>query len=455
MGIICIFAGILFFTNPSIRMLDYLPDVIGCILIIIGTSGLSCIDGRIASGRKYATYYLFVSAAKLPLSLYIALKAKDYLLPATFIFSILECILMIGIFVSLIGGLEYLSSRENCESRHFKNSENASVICFAFSIARAVISFAPELFSLGTQKDSFDYTFSPTPEQEAALLKPYAEVLAFVIIFIFGIYFAVVCGKYLLGLFRDSDFRNALMQRYRSYLSENVDTVNLKRVRCAMVLFFFALLFMFNQLLDSVNIIPNTLAYIFLAVGSLYMALRLGCKKLFLTLPVYIPLVILSLYNNVVQYRLLAGTEILFLNEHMFVREIPETLKTTGAFPSLIIPIVAEYAVLAILIAVVIKSINSLGFLRDKETVSIFQILLAISGLAFFASSAYAYLGQFIRTTYTFITNEIATYVKYDSILALSEWASIISFILMLYFAYKYGSDVIARVKANKEDSEY
>lgn len=455
MGILCIFLGILFFMNPNIRMLDYLPDVIGCILIIIGTSGLSCIDGRVANGRKYAVYYAFISAVKIPLSLYISLNAKDYLLPATFIFSILECILMIGLFVSLIGGLEYLSSRENCDNRHYKNSENASVICFVFSIARAVVSFAPELFSLGTQKDSFDYTFSPTPEQEAALLKPYAEVLAFVIIFIFGIYFAVVCGKYFLGLFRDTDFRNALVQRYRNYLSENVDTVNFKRVRCAMVLFFFALLFLFNQILDYVNIIPNTLSYVFLAAGSLYMAVRLGCKKLFLTLPVYIPLIILSIYNNIVQHRLLLGTKIDFLNEHMFVREVPEILKTTDSFPILTISIIAEYTVLAALIVAVVKSLNNLEFLRDRETVSIFEIFFAISGLVFLASTAYAYLGPFVRTAYTFMTHKLTVYVKYDSILAISEWTSVISFILMLYFAYKYGADVLSRVKAKKEDYEY
>ena len=387
MRILYIFAGILFFMNPHIRMLDYLPDVIGCILIIIGTSKLSCIDERIASSRKYTIYYAFISAIKLPVSLYAAIKAKEYLLPATFIFSILECILMIGIFVSLIGGLEYLSSRENCDNKHYKNSENASVICFIFSIARAVVSFAPELFSLGTQKDSFDYTFSPTPEQEAALLKPYAEVLAFAVIFIFGIYFAVVCGKYFIGLFRDAALKNSLAERYRNYLSENVDTVNYKRVRCALILFLFALLLLFNQLLDCVNIIPNTLSYIFFAVGSLYLASRLGCKKLFLTLPAYIPLIILSVYNNIVQYRLLLGTNIDILNEHIFVREVPEILKSTDSFPLLTISIAAEYAILAVLIVAVIRSLDNIEFLRDKDTVSIFEILFAASGIVFAASS--------------------------------------------------------------------
>lgn len=451
MGILCIFIGILFFSNPSFRLLDYLPDVIGCIFIISGTTKLAYTNHKIEHARKYTIYYAIVSAVKVILSLYIPIKSKDLLLPATFGFSVLECILMIGIFVSLFGGLEYIISRGNYDNKHLANSENASIISFIFVISRAVVSFIPELFSLGTQKDSFDYTFAPSPEKETALLKPYIELLAFVVILIFGMYFAFVCGKYLLGLYRDKNFKNALFEKYTFYLSENAGSVNLKRVRCALLIFLPAIVLLFNQILDFVNVIPNTLSYLFLVAGTVYMVRSLGCRKLKLTLPAYLPLISLSIYNNIIQYKLLSGTRIDFLNDTMFVREVPEILKNTSNLVGVCIPIIIEYVVLAILLFTILRTFQNLEFMANKDTVSIFEILFCVSVIIYFLSSIYVYLGQFVRTAFTYISASLDIYVKYDTILALCEWASIFSFFAMLYFAYRYASDILSDISTQKK----
>ncbi len=447
MGIIFIFIGILFFMNPSFRMLDILPDFIGCILIIAGVSKLALIDYRLGNAKKYAIYYAFVSALKIPLAGYIFINEQDYLLPATFIYSVIEGILMVGIFVSLIGGLQYLLSRENCEGVHLKNSESASVVCFAFSIARAAISFAPELLSLGAQKDRFDYTFTSTPEQDAVFIKPYAEILAFVLVLIFGVYFAFTCGKFLIGIFRDKAFISGISARYEMYVCENMDSMNFGKVRFALMLFFVAILLWFNQILDFVNVIPNTLSYIFMILGTVYMIKKLGCERLRSTLAVYIPLIALSCYNNVVQTRLLSTTDIDFIYDHMLIKKVPELLQRTDNFLQLCLPIIVEYAILAVLVVSVCKAFNSLEFLRDKDTISIFEILFSISTAVYFISSCYVYFGQFIRTANTYVTESLNIYVKYDSILSIFEWVSLISFALVLYGAYRYGYDVLTRVK--------
>ncbi len=454
MGILSIFIGTLFLANPFFRMLDFLPDFIGCLLIIAGTTKLALIDGRIESARKYAMYYAVVSAVKIPLAGNIFVSAKDYLLPATFIFSVLEALLMVGIFVSLIGGFQYLLSREKSGEKNLKDSESASIVCFIFSIARAAITFLPEILSLGTQKDNFDYTFSPTPEQDAALLKPYAELLAFAIIGIFGIYFAFICGKFFINVIRNHEFVSALKTRYEKYSLENVDAVNHRKVRFVLLVFFAAILLLFNQILDFVNILPNTLSYLFLIAGTIYLIARLKCTALRATLPVYIPLIALSIHNNTVQTKLLSQTNIDFIYDKMLVRKVPEVLQSTENLPKLILPIIIEYLVLAVLLVIICKSMDNLDFLRDKDTISIFEILFSISTAVYFISSCYVYFGQFIRTANTFVNQKLEVYVKYDSILAIFEWTTLISFILVLYFAYRYGSDLLSRVKA-KEDTEY
>jgi len=455
MGILTVFIGILFFINPCFRMLDILPDLFGCILILIGTTKLSYFDYRIATARKYTFYFAFISAVRIPLSFYVSIVEKGYLLPAQFLYSVLEGLLMVTIFVNLIGGYQYLTSRHNCDNRHMKKSEDASVISFVFAISRAIAFFLPELFSLGTQKDSFDYTFSPTAEQNAAMLKPYAEFLCAVAVLVLGIYFAIVCGKYYIGLFRDREFRAALSDSYEKYVADNIDTVNFRRTKTVFLLFFIALLLLFNQILDFVNIIPNTLSYIFLFACSVYLIKVFGCKNLKRTLFIYVPLTALSIYNNILQYELLSNTKIDFLYDRMFVKKVPELLQSTDHFLDFILPIAAEYLILAGLLIAIIRSIDDLDFLRDKDTVSIFEILFGISLFVFLASSVYTYFGQFIRTAFTYVTGSLAVYQQYDSIHAIFEWSGLISFIAMLYFAYKYASDVLWRVKAEKEDAEY
>ncbi len=454
MGLASVFVGTLFFMNPCFRMLDILPDFIGCIFIIAGLSKLSVIDYRTDNAKRYATYYAFVSFLKLPLSFYIFTREQGYLLPATFIFSVLEGMLMVGFFISLIGGLQYLLSRENCEDRHLKISENASVVCFIFSIARAVISFVPELLSLGKQKDSFDYNYYATAEMNVAMAKPYAEILAFAVLLVFGIYCAFIIGRFLLGVKRDGDFISALSARYGKYTIDNVDTMNHRKVKFALLLFFLAVLLWFNQILDFVNVIPNTLSYIVMIFGTIYMTRNLGCTKLKSSFPVYIILIALSVYNNLIQTKLLSATEIDFIYDRMIVKNVPGMLQNTAGLPGLILPIIAEYVLLAGLVIALLREFDSLEFLRDKDTVSIFEVLFGIASVTYFISCCYVYFGQFVRTANTFVTRNLDVYVKYDSILSLFEWINLISFIILLYAAYKYGHDVLVRVKKKGESEE-
>ncbi len=455
MGLICIFTGILFFINPNIRMLDLFPDVIGCILILFGTSKLAYTDARIADAKKYIKYLTFIGAIKIPLSIYIAFYEDNYLLPATFLYSVLEAILMIGFFTSLFGGLDYLVSRCENSKDHSKNSENAAIIAFIFSIARAICGFIPEVLSLGKQNDSFDYTFTPTLAQNAAILKPYAEVLCMVIIIILGIYAAVLFGKYFISLSRDKAFIKNLKEKYNIYIKENSSLINYGYVSKAMGIFFIALLLLFNQILDFINVIPNTLSYIFLIIGCMYMIKYLNCKSLKKIIVVFFPLILLSLYNNYVQYNLLSQTDIDIFNTTLYIKSVPNQLQSTAFLPNFVACSVVEYFILGALIIVIAREFDNLPFLRDMDSVSIFEILFGISFAAVSLSSVYIYVGQFARTAFTFVSNSIDVYSKYDYILAAVEIILYISFVLMLYFAYRYGMDVLSRIKTSKDEERF
>ena len=56
-----ILAGLLFFVNPNILVVDFLPDFIGAILILYGLAHAAEIDERIRQTRK--TLYLLLTVA--------------------------------------------------------------------------------------------------------------------------------------------------------------------------------------------------------------------------------------------------------------------------------------------------------------------------------------------------------------------------------------------------------
>lgn len=453
MSFALLIAGIIFLVNPTVRMIDLLPDFVGCLLLFAGLSRLYVLEERLERARKLLCYFMLVSALKIPASLYFPIKAKQYLLPFSFAFSVVEIILMVSFFVSLTGGLEYLASRDGVMKGHGKRSESASIVAFIFSIARGVLSFAPELLVLGEQTDDFDYTFSPTPGQNAALIKPYAEVLCFVLVLVFGIYTAVVLIKYLTHLRNDKVFIKRLHERYLQYERDNFVTLTQRRMKLALLVIFIGIVLLLNPVVDFMNVLPNTLSVLFLSAGLVLLSRASGDRGFIRLLPIAALTIPVSIWNNVTQYTLLSETNIDIMGTSMTVRFVPEVLRNLGFLKSDFMLIVPEYILIAVLFFLAIKRICDLDILRDNDTIGIFEILLGISSATYFAACVGAWIFPHIRTAYSFMTNDIASYIRYDSITEIFEIVSYVAYIFMLYFSYRFGKDVLSRV-VEREESE-
>ena len=108
MGFRMIFAGLLFFFNPCINLFDIFPDFIGCILISSGLYKLSDVEGRFFAARQISNRLIAIYLSKLFFWVYAAGSWKDGFLPLTFIYAVIEIIMMIGLCTSLYGGIEYV-----------------------------------------------------------------------------------------------------------------------------------------------------------------------------------------------------------------------------------------------------------------------------------------------------------------------------------------------------------
>lgn len=446
MGLLYVFFGILFFFTPTIRTLDLFPDFLGCILVLIGLSKLYVIEYRLEEARSLILKYSIFSFVKFPLSFYIVFSAKKYLLPFSFFCSVVEIILLASFFFKLFSGFEYLISRDADKKAHFAKVENAAIVCFIFSIVKGIASFVPELLILGEQTEDYNYTFNATFSQNAALLKPYVEVFLFVLIGIFGIFCAVFCGRFLISLYRDKSLTDSFLERYSKYEIENARTLTLRRTKFIFFIFFAGLFFLLNPIFDSRNYLPNTIAYLFFIFGS-FLLTKIQEDKQKKHLLLYIPLIPVSIYNNVIQYRLFSGTDIRILGDILNIREVPEILQSTDSLLKLSLPIIAEYLLLAISLFCILKSISKIKLLENSATISLFEILLVVFSIVFIASSAFTFVGEYFRTANTFISQNINVFLKYDSLLGFASITSYISFILVLYSAYRYGDDTLFSIK--------
>lgn len=266
MGFGFIFAGLVFFFNPCIHIIDILPDFLGAILIAIGLRKLADIEDRFYDARKYTRIMIGVYALKAVLSLYVTARWKDGLLPVTFAFSVGEILLSIAFFTALYGGIEYMANRHNGE-KHLAHVSGMLQFSIFFSIAKSTLAFVPEAFAL--QKDpELDLSYNAKPTFSLIDAKPYAVMLCTVATLALGIYFLVLTTRYFRGLWQDKCFCRELAELYRTRILSNPNRMHRRAFRHY---YFFALLsmiFLLEFSIDTIPLTPHIVAYLLLYAAT-------------------------------------------------------------------------------------------------------------------------------------------------------------------------------------------
>ncbi len=106
-----ILAGMVFLFNPHINIIDFLPDVIGYILILHGLSKLSDLERNLLSARQKFLKLAWLSAGKLACLLILPIFDATLYLIFTFGFGLLEILWMIPAFIDLFHGISFLEER--------------------------------------------------------------------------------------------------------------------------------------------------------------------------------------------------------------------------------------------------------------------------------------------------------------------------------------------------------
>ena len=290
-----IFAGLVFFFNPCINMLDLLPDFIGAVLIMTGLSKMYMYNANFEDAKKSAKYLLWISVVKFALCIWVNSGHRDYAMPFTFMASVLEIIFMISFFKGLYLGLEYTLSRADSE-KLVKSSNEAFTMSFVFIIGSRLLEFLPHITDIAGQNAEFDLSAGASFRMSMAQMKVYVYIACLFCSVLLGIIYVFVTSKLWIKILRDKNYAPYLKRKYDDY--KELDREAFMAGKIEKIYFFVTLSFLFfaDFYIDAVNLIPNFLGHISMLAALCYLAKYTKTNKT-LIVCTSIPAVAVSVLN--------------------------------------------------------------------------------------------------------------------------------------------------------------
>lgn len=258
-----VFIGMLFFFNPYVVAVDFLPDFIGCLLIWLGLSRVTLINRSFAEARSAFLKLLVVDIFK-NVMLVITMGAGNAekptaLLLLSFSATVVELLFLIPAFKALFEGLSSLATLEEAPALYESRFAGLSRTDFLrrqtliFIVLREILCLLPEFAALSLS--SYDKGGVNFYQYIGAL-----RALAFVAVLVLGIVWLVMLISYFVRLWRDRGFLSRLGEKYRAYADTHPGTVVERRYAVAFLLLFVAALFFADFYLDFSNVIPDFVA---------------------------------------------------------------------------------------------------------------------------------------------------------------------------------------------------
>lgn len=353
--------SLIFLFNPNIAVIDVLPDFIGYIFLCIFLTNLADINETLSNALIGFKRLIFLDAAKIISILWIfgmsvTSERNSSLLLWSFAFGVLEMIFVIPAFLNLFKGLEELGNAHDNTSvvgykrgRRSKKSytEKMRRVTVAFVAVKAVFSFLPELA---------DLTSTEYYENEGLLnLYRYIGImrfLAFIPVLVLGIIWIIKCVAYFKRIDMDSVFCMALEKSYAEGVAVKKGIFVRRNITLAFVILITAFVFSFDFRLESINILPDFISGILLAVFFAVISKKTSVNK-------KTPIVLSVLYAILAFAAYLL--EISFFDKYYY-GAIYRSEEAMTAFVIMAVVSCASSALFAVLSCAVLKSLKKVIF---------------------------------------------------------------------------------------------
>ncbi len=267
LGIGLVFPAGLFLFNPTISVVDVLPDFIGYVLLYFGLRKLGDLNDHIDNAISYVKKIMIVSIAQL-MSVIVLFgfiteqeKPTSYLL-FSFTVSVFEIVFLSRLFSEFFNGIVYLGSRNGAtDILEKKRTEKFHILTVFFFVAKAILATLPEFSSL-TYRDGSDWEFLYN------FIGMYRTV-AFLIMLPIGIVWLFGLWKYLKYIINDNAFIASMDDAYKKNVLPKKEIFVQRYSAVAFTIFSIGIIFSLDLYMDNISVIPDFLCPIFIFVALL------------------------------------------------------------------------------------------------------------------------------------------------------------------------------------------
>ena len=299
-------AAVIFLMNPTVQLVDILPDLFAYILLVAGLGRLADLNESVYEAREKIKKMFFVCAAKLIVffmafgGLVSPQEQSNFILVACLSFCVIDLLILVPAVRALFAGMMQLATKygsvaifatrpkalpreprkgfRNDKQRRafelrvkrieYKNArlrcalEKLQTLTLAFVFAKPIMALLPEFSALSSTEyneglvDFYDFI---------SLFRGFG----FILLLPFAIVWGVRVFRFLASLRRDTAFCEQCQIRYEEDVLPRTDLFTRRAVYAAMSVLGIAMIFSLDFYLEYYNVIPDTLCAAFIIGGIL------------------------------------------------------------------------------------------------------------------------------------------------------------------------------------------
>lgn len=264
MGFAYLIVGCFFLLNPSISIIDLLPDFIGYACLLKGLSKVSKLSTDFESAYHSFRTLLIITLAKLFTLPLIGGDDQTWVLVMVFCFGLVEGFFSLRAFTSMFEGFCYTAERGESSSVFGKWNET-KLLTVIFVIARQALCILPE-FSL---LSSTEYGVVTTNGiNSLAQYRIVFNLFAAIISLAFGIFWFIRIRSYLKSVRNDKLYMGMLEERYRTMIGENSSALLHHAMRFSLGILSVAAILSIELPFDGFNYLPHALFALLILIAS-------------------------------------------------------------------------------------------------------------------------------------------------------------------------------------------
>lgn len=269
-----------FLFNPSISIIDFLPDFIGYIILTAALTNLADLNDTFWEAQKKFKFLIILDACKMfaliwSFALSNGAQRNSSILLWSFVFVVFDMIFLVPALLKLFSGMielglvydsSFVIKERVSKSGRAKKNPTASIraLTIMFIVFKNVVTLLPELTEL-TSSYYWEYMINP-PAFDLYRYVGALRFLAIMLVLAFGIVWLVSIIRYFKKVNKDEKFIGALNVAYTERVLPKKGLFIMRRTNIAGYLFLAAIVLSLDFRFDGVNIIPDILIVPIVAV---------------------------------------------------------------------------------------------------------------------------------------------------------------------------------------------